>query len=355
MLKDICVLLTGCGAPGAPGIIKCLRKNGERDIRIVGVDMSENAGSRGLVDAFYTVPAAKDDRFIPAILDICRKEKVDVVEPIVTRELMKFAVSKPLFEAEGIKVVVMAPEALEIVNNKAHLLTAMKNAGLPTADFVAVHTLDELIEACRALGYPQKAICVKGAVGNGSRGVRIVDASVSKYDLFFNEKPNSMYISYDELIRTLAEKPEIPEMLVMEYLAGVEYSADFLADKGTVKYAVSRRGLSVVTSNMMSLVIDDNCEVIELCRSVIEALNLDSNFGFDLKYGSDNKPYIIEINPRLTAGVVSCAAAGVNLPYLGIKNLLGEELPECEIRYGTRMSRRYQETFFDTEGNVIEW
>lgn len=30
--------MTGCGAPGAPGIIRCLRKNGERDIRIVAVD-----------------------------------------------------------------------------------------------------------------------------------------------------------------------------------------------------------------------------------------------------------------------------------------------------------------------------
>ena len=43
-LRPITVLLTGCGAPGVPGIIKCLRKNGERDIRIVGVDMNENAG-----------------------------------------------------------------------------------------------------------------------------------------------------------------------------------------------------------------------------------------------------------------------------------------------------------------------
>ena len=200
MYRNICVLLTGCGAPGAPGIIKCLRKNGERNIRIVGVDMNENAGGRGLVDSFYPVPAAKDEEFIPAILDICRKEKVDVVEPIVTRELMKFALSKPLFEAEGIKVVVMAPETLEIVNNKAHLLTAMKEAGLPTPDFVVVRTLNELIEACKTIGYPKRAICVKGAVGNGSRGVRIVDASVSKFDLFFNEKPNSLHISYDELI-----------------------------------------------------------------------------------------------------------------------------------------------------------
>lgn len=39
MLTPITVLLTGCGAPGAPSIIEYLRKNGERDIRIVSVDI----------------------------------------------------------------------------------------------------------------------------------------------------------------------------------------------------------------------------------------------------------------------------------------------------------------------------
>lgn len=354
-MQSITVLLTGCGAPGAPGIIKCLRKNGERNIRIVGVDINENAGGRNLVDAFYVVPKASDDNFILRILDICKKESVDVIEPIVTRELMKFAVSKQLFEAAGIKVAVMNPETLDIVNNKAHLFDAMKKAGLAIPDYIVVNTLDELIDACKVLGYPHRAICVKGAVGNGSRGVRIVDSSISKYDLFFNEKPNSMYISYDELIRTLSEKPTIPEMLVMEYLPGTEYSVDFLADKGKDLYAVSRKALSVVTSNMMSLEIDNNYEVIGLCSNIVKELNLSGNFGFDLKYGYDDKPYIIEINPRLTAGVVSCAASGVNLPYLGIKYLLGEPLPKCNINYGMRMSRRYLETFFDKEGKVIEW
>ena len=64
---------------------------------------------------------------------------------------------------------------------------------------------------------------------------------------------------------------------------------------------------------------------------------------------------LIEINPRLSATIVSYAAAGINLPYFGIKHLLGEELPNYKINYGTRMTRRYQETFFDEEGNIIEW
>ena len=65
----------------------------------------------------------------------------------------------------------------------------------------------------------------------------------------------------------------------------------------------------------MSLVVDDNPAVKEICTQVVRSLELDGNFGFDLLYNAnDETPYVIEINPRLTAGVVSCAAAGVNLP-----------------------------------------
>jgi biotin carboxylase len=354
-MKAVTVLLTGMGAPGAPGVIKCLRKNGEREIRIVGVDMNENAGARSMADAFYIVPAAKDDNFINNVLEICIKEHVEIVMPIVTRELMKFARSRERFESNGIRVNVMAANVLETVNNKAHLLSAMRACGLPTPRFEVVHSLDELIAACAILGYPERAVCVKAAVGNGSRGVRMIDAKVSRYDLFFNSKPNSMYISYDELIRTLSERAELPEMLVMELLPGREYSVDFLADAGKPLYVVSRRGISVVTSNMMALVVDNNREVIELCSATAAALEMDGNFGFDLRYGVDGRPYVIEVNPRLTGGVVACAAAGVNLPYLGVKHLLSEKLPELEPVYGTRMSRHYEESFFTSDGHVIDW
>ena len=58
-MKEITILLSACGSPSMPGMIACFRNNGERRIRIVGMDMSEEPSNRYLVDAFYTVPAAK--------------------------------------------------------------------------------------------------------------------------------------------------------------------------------------------------------------------------------------------------------------------------------------------------------
>lgn len=225
------VLMTGAGAPGAYGIIQCLRFNGERDIRIVGVDMNPAAGCRDMVDVFRTVPPASDARFPEEILRISREEAVDVVLPIVTRELMPLAKAKPAFVEKGIAVCVMDPEPLALANDKAALLSFCRDQGLPTPEFRVADTADEVERALDEMGCDRRALYVKAAQGNGSRGVRYVDPLVSRFDRFFNEKPDSAFMSKEDIMLALRERDAIPRMLVMEALPGVEYSADIVADE----------------------------------------------------------------------------------------------------------------------------
>ena len=63
----------------------------------------------------------------------------------------------------------------------------------------------------------------------------------------------------------------------------------------------------------------------------------------------------MEINPRIDATVSIFAAGGLNLPYLQIKHLLGEKLPNIDIKYGTRLKRRYSEMFTDKNGILIDF
>lgn len=354
-MKDITILLTGAGAPGAPSIIKCYRKNGERKIRIIGVDANAMANGRKLVDVFYQVPPAKDDGFIDAIFEICQKEKVQVVVPIVTRELMKFALAKDRFATVGIQVAVMDADVLNIVNNKAHLLAKLKELGIDHPAFITCQTVDEVQCACKELGYPANPVVVKGAEGNGSRGVRIVDAQKSMYDLFFNEKPTSMYMSYHDVLNALSERENIPEMLVMEYLPGQEYGVDALCDNGKV-IAIAGRYNNVVSSSIpQGCVIEYRKEPIKVATQIIEKLGIDGNINFDFKYDSRNKVQLIEINPRLSATITAYAPKGINFPYLRIKQLLGEELPPCRVNEGVVMQRRYSEVFFDQDGRELQW
>ena len=346
--------MTGTGAPGFPSILNCFRNNGERDLYIVGVDMNPMAPCRSKVDKFYQVPPASDPGFIDSILEICEKEKIQIVVSIVTKELEIFASAKSRFIDIGTIVSTMDYETLHISNNKGMLLTEMKMAGLPTPDFRVVHTPEELEKAIYELGYLYKPVVIKPTFGNGSRGTRILDRKMSRYDLLFKEKPNNQYMRIDELMTIVAEKNEIPEMLVMEFLPGQEICVDILADHGKTLFCSTRVG-TVMNSIMVSSEVKYIAEAANLAQKVVSLLSLDGNIDFDMKYGSDGFPYVMEINPRLPAGVAVQAAAGINFPYMRIKQLLGEELPCCVITEGYAMQFINREILYAPDGTLFEW
>ena len=344
-MKNLKVLVTAAGNVYMPGTLACLKNNGERNIRVIGADMSDDDTILQMCDAAYQVPRCNDPMYIDALLALCEKEKVDILLPIMSAELNELAENKERFESVGTYVSVSSPEALATANNKRKLFEFMKEKGIPCAAYYAVHNINELREAACLLGYPEKKVCVKATDGSGSRGFRILSENASRLELFLHEKPTSEVISLNELLSILeeAKENELPELLVMEYLPGVEYSVDLLADQGKVLVACCRKSLRMDNSIMLEAVIVDNPCVTDLCSQVTEKLGLDGNIGFDVRERGDGTPVIMECNPRITAGIPYFALAGVNLPYLCVKKILGESLPQPSPEYGKIVRRRWME------------
>ena len=348
------IMMTGAGAPGMPGILKCMSSK-RSGIRLIGADADANAPSRKDFDRFHQIPMAKDPGFVSAILGICEAEKVDLLVPVVTRELAVLAANREAFEEQGTRIAVMDNDKLTIANNKGRLFNALEANGIRTAPYKLARTVAEVEEAIDAIGKGNRGVVVKPVEGNGSRGVRIIDRERSAFDAYFSSKPDGLYTSKEELIRTLSEKAPFPvELMVMKLLPGKEYSVDIVAMKGRVQAAVCRVGLTVVSSNQTSSVIVDEPKVLEMCEKVVRALGLSGNIGFDLKEDEDGEVYILEINPRLTGGIVTCLAAGANMPWLGIQSWLGEEVQQPKLTYGVKMQRYWNESFFDAEDNEMQ-
>ena len=125
-MKDLTVLVSACGAQFMPGLADCLKDNGERYIRIVGVDMGFDPTVRQMVDALYQVPAVDSPNYIDRLLEICKAEKVDVVLPFMSAELLPLIDRKRDFEAIGTRVSVADRYSVEITNNKYRLYQFMK-------------------------------------------------------------------------------------------------------------------------------------------------------------------------------------------------------------------------------------
>lgn len=61
MLKDITVLMSASSSPSMPGMIKCLRNNGERNIKVVGIDMTSDPSAKFMGGCFsIRYPGASD-------------------------------------------------------------------------------------------------------------------------------------------------------------------------------------------------------------------------------------------------------------------------------------------------------
>src|SRR5881396_2060050 len=113
-MRDITILVTASGAPGTAALLRALRANGERGVRIVGTDMSPQALGRHFCDRFYVVPPGGDPAFADAVLDVVRRENVDAVLPQSSYDLPALAEARERFM--GTTVLVSSAETIRQAN-----------------------------------------------------------------------------------------------------------------------------------------------------------------------------------------------------------------------------------------------
>ena len=343
--KPVRILMTGAGAPGAPGIIRCLEQ--DPSLHLTVADADEDATGRYLATDFVRLPKASEENFIDALLQVCGERGIELVLPLVTRELFPLAAARERFIKQGIRILVSGKEAIAIANDKAACYGFLSGKGIAVPAFRVVTTVEEFIHAAFELGHPQREIVFKPAVSNGSRGIRIVSDSLDESDQLFNHKPGQLRMSYPQALTILAAKP-FPQLLVSEYLPGDEYSVDCLADGGKTLLAVPRvRHRTINGISVRGTFVNDEA-IINYCSHIIAAIGLHGNIGIQLKVSAENKPLLLEINPRVQGTIVSAMGAGVNLPLLAVHQELGLPLRKEDMQpvWGTRFARYWTEVFY---------
>ncbi len=338
--------MTGAGAPGAAGIIKCFKQDDQ--IQLYLCDADPNAVGQYLNQGvFFQVPKATDPNFIDKILSYSIDNQIDVIFPLVTLELFPFAEHKKRFEEKGIKIVISDKKSLDIANNKSRLYEHLTAQKILTPQYRAVKSgdFDSFLAAFEALGYPENPVCVKPSISNGSRGVRIVDATVNPFDLLFNQKPNSLYTTLENLMEILRGSL-FPELLVSEVLTGEEFTVDTLVNKGEPVLILPRLRSKMNSGISVEGQFIENQEIIHYTRQIINSLNLHGAIGIQVKRAADGRFKILEINPRIQGTSVAALGVGINLPLFTVKQELGLPFSIPPIAWGTRFSRFYDEVFY---------
>lgn len=340
-MRKVNVLITGGGAPGIVGTIHALLFNEDkRPIRIVTVDAREDVVGRYFSDAFYKIPKTNDDRFIENILKICEIEKIDVIIPQVTRELMVFAENAHLFHKRGIKITIMDKNILKIVNNKYLLLKEFSKLGYKQGQFKLIRSKNELLQFAKDIGYPEKRFVVKLPVSNGMRGLRIVTSEQLSLEKFINEKPSGEFANLESILQ-LFEQGEL-ELLAMEYFPGKEYTVDVYRSPLTKEVIVIPRSRDVIRTGITfegRLIKDKN--MIKMAKDLAKNLDMIYTFGFQFKLDEHGAPHLLECNPRVQGTMIMSVLGGANMIYWAVKEALGEpvNLKNVNIKWGLVFKR----------------
>jgi carbamoyl-phosphate synthase large subunit len=340
-LRPIAVLVTASGAPGTAALLRALRENGEREVRLVGTDMSAQSIGRHLCDSFHVVPAGSEPGFADAMLEICTLERVDAVLPQSSFDLLGLAEAKERFAAA---VMVASPEAIRRSNDKAETYAILDAIGVRGPAWRRVRGGEAVAGAARELGYPGEAVALKPVFSSGSRGFRILSASADRREQLLTNRPGvAEALRLEDLLELLGD--DDTELLVLELAAGRERTIDGIAEDGRIALGHPKTREAMRAGLAMYFETLDDPELMEIAGKIVAELELDHFFNIQLV-----GEHVIEINPRISTIVYQ---EDLNLPYLGVKHALGEISAEELGTYTGRIrpSRRALRYFDQVEWN----
>ena len=240
-LRPVTVLVSASGAPGTAALLRALRENGEREIRLVGTDLSERSVGRHLCDSFHLVPAGTDAEFVDAMLEVVAREEVDVVLPQSSFDLQGLADQRERFD---IPVLVSPANAIVRSNDKAESYALLHRLGVPAPEFKRVRGAAE-VAAAHELGHPDRP---RPASSRSSRRARAASGCSTPRSTGRTSSSTSAPAPWPCGSRrpsSSCRRKGGPDLLVMELATGEERTIDGIADgtRGVLGHPKTREAI----------------------------------------------------------------------------------------------------------------
>lgn len=308
-------------------LLKYFKEQLGNDGLIVGTDMQLTAPALTAADIKEQVPAVYAPDYIDRTIDICRRHEIKALICLNDLELPILAVNRSRFEEVGVKVIVSAPEVIDVCFDKYRTAKYVESLGLCTpATYVnydeAINALDDGV-----LHFP---LVLKPRWGSGSIGIEFVN---SKEEL---EEVYAMLLK--KVKQSILSTASIGEeyILIQQKIEGQEYGMDVMNDLEGNHRAVSvKKKLAMRAGETDKAQTVDNSEIRVIGQRLGENLRHIGNLDVDV-FEKDGKYYILELNPRFGGGFPFSYEAGVNFPGAIIEWLKGNEINESMLqpRYG---------------------
>lgn len=320
----ITVAVAGAGSLLGQGIIKALRR-ASVPMRVVALDYFAQAVGLYWADAAYLLPdvlspAVHEDVYVDRLVDVLRRERVEVLLLGTDFEVARLAARRKEVEGRtGCRVVVSAPDVVEIADDKwaTYEFLRAHGFGCPPS-LVALERLDDFVAEH---GFP---LLVKPRRGARSRGVSLVSEHARLAAALAAAGP-------DPIVQKAIGTPE------SEYTCGA-----VVLDGECMGVIVMRRDLR--DGNTYRAYVEPVPELEALARRVALALRPDGPVNVQLRMGRSG-PAIFEINARFSGTTIMRTLAGFNEVEAVVRwAVSGERIPLAVQRPGVVL-RHWEEMF----------
>lgn len=310
--RKLVIGVTGLNAIDSPGpgvaVIRAIRECNDFDVRIIGLSyesLEPGLYMHDIVDKTYQIPypSVGTDSLLSRIRYIHEAENLDVIIPNFDAELFNFMKLRDKLRAMGIHTFLPDNEQFE-ARDKVKLYEFGQKHGMLVPKDRIVHEFRELRKIEDYFDFP---VVVKGKFYDA-----IVVNSIDQAEKAFQK---------------IQAKWGLP-IIVQEFIKGTEINIAALGDgNGNAISIVPMRKLYITDKGKAwaGVTLDDE-SLIELGRKFIKVTKWRGGCELEVMLTSDNKPYIMEVNPRFPAWIYLTAAAGQNQPAALVKMALGEQV-----------------------------
>lgn len=269
---------------------------------LIGASSVDDHGKYVYKDYVGGVPFVTDPSFGNVIRKIVHERKIDAVFPATD---MAITCLKRIEDEIGCPVITSPLATTELCLSKQETYMALCHIVRTPAVYSSVPGV-----------FP---VFVKPAIGHSSIGAKKIKTQA-------------------ELDNALAENPDL---LVLEYLPGQEYTVDCFTDKeGTLLFCRARKrnrikdGISVNTT-----FVEDQEPFRQFAQSINSAVSFRGAWFFQVKKTANGELCLLEVAARFGGSSILCKAIGVNLPLMSLFDAFGYTVKIQQADYDVELDR----------------
>ncbi|WP_394427072.1 ATP-grasp domain-containing protein [Vreelandella stevensii] len=299
-------LITSFGSFSAECIAKSIKKTPNTQIIACDIHDANYLPGSEHSDIILKAPHSSEKlKYLDFLIRTIDDQKIKFILPLTDIDVDFLSQHRSVIETQGAVICTPNDKSIALCRDKFIWAEMLRKSGFNTIPSIAK---DELLTAL-------PPIAAKPRNGRSSQGFIILDNLQS--------------------IIWASENEKFENYLFQPYLSGKHHVVDAVRDSFGNSVTVCREEV-IRTANGagLSVIVKENIELSQTTKRVLDILNIQG--AVNIEYLEHNDIYyIMDINPRPSAGIEFSVLSGIDIPKYHIECFQGKKIPS-EIQYPSK-------------------